>query len=301
MELKDMFYIDEKDWHTLQGWAGLAYQEDKNEISGLMTAIPQKDGRFKITDVEILKQENSGTSTELDADAVAAYKMKYAMKYKNKDMKFVWWHSHHTMGAFWSGTDLKEINAWKNDSFSLALVINLKEEYVFRVSLWKAHGIPIEQHFDIPLEIERTAKPKVTKSMKSIYEKLCENDRPIVNTYINGNVWRNGYQSNLLNNRRIDSFNYQRIKDKVETICNEFLMESLSFTKFKKELTILRKECIKKKFDFKVMECSVSKREALSEIPTTFPEDFFEFEDNHVKMLYQDADDIGWGYGGYCV
>ena len=75
MELKNMFYIDEKDWHELQGWAGLAYQKDKNEISGLMTAIPQKDGRFKITDVEILKQENSGTSTELDADAVAAYKM----------------------------------------------------------------------------------------------------------------------------------------------------------------------------------------------------------------------------------
>ena len=86
MELKDMFYIDEKDWHELQSWAGLAYQKDKNEISGLMTAIPQKDGRFKITDVEILKQENSGTSTELDADAVAAYKMKYAMEYKKNNL-----------------------------------------------------------------------------------------------------------------------------------------------------------------------------------------------------------------------
>ena len=302
MELKNMFYIDEKDWHELQGWAGLAYQKDKNEISGLMTAIPQKDGRFKITDVEILKQENSGTSTELDADAVAAYKMKYAMKYQNKDMKFVWWHSHHTMGAFWSGTDLTEINAWKNESFSLALVINLKEEYVFRVSLWNASGIPIEQHFDIPLEIERTAKPVITKEMKVIYDELCEDDTPVnPNIYVGGRVWNNNYQTNLLSKgNRVDSFNYQRIKDKIETLCDEFLMESLTFTGFKKELTSLRKECITKKFDFKVMECNINKGEAIDQLPSTFPEEFFEFEDNHVKMLYQSADD-GWSYGGYHV
>ena len=91
-----------------------------------MTAIPQKDGRIEVGNVEILKQENTGTNTELDGEAVSEYMMRYAMKYKDKNMKFVWWHSHHTMGAFWSGTDEKEIDAWKNESYSLALVINLK-------------------------------------------------------------------------------------------------------------------------------------------------------------------------------
>ena len=111
MELENMFYIPEKDWYKLQAWATIAYDKDKNEISGLMTAVPQKDGRFKLSDVEILKQENTGSNTELDGQAVTDYTMKQAMKYKNTDMKFVWWHSHHTMGAFWSGTDEKEIDA----------------------------------------------------------------------------------------------------------------------------------------------------------------------------------------------
>ena len=194
------------------------------------------------------------------------------------------------------------IHCRKNYYFSLALVINLKEEYVFRVSLWNASGIPIEQHFDIPLEIERTAKPVITKGMKTIYDELCEDDTPVnTNVYVGGNMWNRGYQTNLLQDKRVDSFNYQRIKDKVETLCNEFLMESLTFTSFKKELTSLRKECITKKFDFKVMECNINKGEAIDQLPSTFPEDFFEFKDNHVKMLYQSVDDDGWGYGGYGI
>ena len=184
MELENMFYIPEKDWYKLQAWATIAYDKDKNEISGLMTAVPQKDGRFKLSDVEILKQENTGSNTELDGQAVTDYTMKQAMKYKNTNMKFVWWHSHHTMGAFWSGTDIKEIEAWENDSYSLALVINLKEEYVFRVSVWKANGIPINKHYDTNLTIERS-KPKIniTDKMLKEYKDKCE-DKPILRNSI---------------------------------------------------------------------------------------------------------------------
>ena len=46
MELEDVFYIPENDWYKLQAWAKLAHNEDQNEISGLLTAVPQKDGRF---------------------------------------------------------------------------------------------------------------------------------------------------------------------------------------------------------------------------------------------------------------
>ena len=33
MELDKLFYIPEKEWYELQGWATIAYDEDKNEIS----------------------------------------------------------------------------------------------------------------------------------------------------------------------------------------------------------------------------------------------------------------------------
>jgi len=174
VELDKLFCITEKDWYKVISWAQIAYDEDKNEISGLATAVPSKDGIYTVGDIEILKQKNTGTNTELDGDAVADYKMRYAMKYKNPGIKFVWWHSHHTMGAFWSGTDEKEIEAWKNESFSLALVVNLKQEYKFRVSLWKASGLNIEEHYDINLNIVRKDGIQITEDMQKQYKKLCE-------------------------------------------------------------------------------------------------------------------------------
>ena len=294
MDLSKMFYMEEKDWHELQAWAGLAYEEDKNEISGLMTAVPNKEGKFKISDVEILKQSNSGTSTELDAEAVAEYKMRYAMKHKNKQMKYVWWHSHHTMAAFWSGTDEREINAWKNNSFSLALVINLKEEYKFRVSVWNANGLPLENHLDIPLEIVRAAKPEITSKMKTLYKELCEDDS-IVNNVVNN--YNNYYQSNLLSSSNVVDFpNHRRILKQIESLCEGFMDGTIKYKSFKKELKILNNECIKNKYNFNVQIPNISEKEALTEIATTFPEDFIEYDNFQIKNSYQRDND--W-YGGY--
>ena len=74
--LNKMFCIAEKDWYKIISWATIAYDEDKNEISGLATAVPNKEGIYTVGDIEILKQENSGSNTELEASSVTDYKMK---------------------------------------------------------------------------------------------------------------------------------------------------------------------------------------------------------------------------------
>tara|TARA_Y100001973_G_C5117368_1_gene290896 strand:+ start:8 stop:934 length:927 start_codon:yes stop_codon:yes gene_type:complete len=298
MDLKDIFYISEKDWYKLQGWATIAYEEDKNEISGLMTAVPQKDGRIKISDVEILKQENSATNTELDGDAVAQYTMKYAMKYNNPDMKFVWWHSHHTMGAFWSGTDENEIKAWKNTSYSLALVINLAEEYKFRVSFWQMNGLPIEQHVDTNLTIERN-KPKVniTDAMKNQYKELCE-ERTVVNKWVNHhngyikygnhinqtNIWQ---QEENLNNES----QYSKFLEDAESIQESFLDGTIQLKDFRESLEIINKECKDKKLPFNIKKefLKLKKAKLHQKLMEVFPNEFFEFEDNIVKDKLEQA------------
>tara|TARA_R100001129_G_scaffold175229_2_gene148164 strand:- start:137 stop:1048 length:912 start_codon:yes stop_codon:yes gene_type:complete len=303
MEIENMFYIHEKDWHELQAWASLAYEEDKNEISGLMTAVPDKEGRFKLSDVEILKQENGGTSTELDAEAVAEYKMKYAMKYKDKRLKFVWWHSHHTMAAFWSGTDLNEINAWKNSSFSLALVINLKEEYKFRVSIWNANGLPLEEHIDTSLEIIRGAKPKITNKMKTLYKELCEDSHPnykgsSIKHYRHNKSWVGGYQANLLTKSNLDIESYKDVKNSIESLIDDFMSETLPWKQFKEGIKELRKECKTNKYDFTVKEVNVTKNQALLALQSIMPEEFFEFDNNGLKYRYESYNDNyygGWG------
>ena len=317
MNLENMFYIPENDWYKLQAWAKLAHDEDKNEISGLMTAVPQEDGRFKISDVEILKQENTGTNTELDKDDVAEYTMKYGMKYNNPDMKFVWWHSHHTMGAFWSGTDENEINAWENNSFSLALVINLKEEYKFRVSIWKAGSLPIEEHYDTNLTIERKhPKVKITDAMKKQYKELCSSPQlnyRNVNGISNhrGVVWHSNGNVSTYNNRQM-ALNEQSLTvenaftqalEKAESIQDDMVSGTIKLKDYRLEVKSFNKTCKEKKMPFKLKILKGNQHEIMSRLMTMMPNELFDWDDNRIKdkceTIAWDSQFGGGGWYGY--
>lgn len=191
--VKRKFIISEKAWNTMQQYARIAYNKDKNEVSGI-TCVRKvehpesKERVWELFNPVILKQENTGTTTELDSDALRDFYVKAAMKY-GEDIRFCWWHSHHTMGAFWSGTDVNEIKEWKNDSWSLALVINLFQEYLLNVSTWD----PIEHSEDVPLEILRNI-PAPTKIQEKEYDELCEKPTTIITNYTNKRDWTHNYK-----------------------------------------------------------------------------------------------------------
>ena len=302
-ELSKMFYIPEKDWNELQAWATIAYEEDKNEISGLMTAVPQKDGRYKLSDVEILKQENTGTNTTLDGDAVTAYKMKYAMKHKNKAMKYVWWHSHHTMGAFWSGTDEKEIDAWENESFSLALVVNLKEEYKFRVSIWKAVGLPIAQHYDIPLTIEKKNRIKITDKMKTLYKELCEDDSIVHSTVHQGQFGlRNGFHSNYKPYNREEHLivedAFQQTIEELDKVNDDFMEGGIGVKQWKKKVKKMNSILKNKKHPFSIEIPDESNKQALINLlMVTLSGDMIEWKDSIMQARCEQSYLWGGVYG----
>ena len=300
MELDKLFCITEKDWYKVISWAQIAYDEDKNEISGLATAVPNKDGIYTVSDIEILKQENSGTNTELEADSVTEYKMKYALKYKNPNMKYVWWHSHHTMGAFWSGTDENEIEAWKNDSFSLALVVNLKQEYKFRVSVWKAAGLDIEQHYDTILNVIRKDGVSVTDNMKKQYKELCKDKCSNIvryNSYNRTNI----NQSNLWNNNLHDKIAlkdqtyHRQTKEAIDEIVDKFMEGESSIPKFKKNLKGLQAMLDQHKItDYKVIIPKGSKHELIEKLQYTWDIELLEYKDELRKHQYEMEEQYGW-------
>tara|TARA_Y100001963_G_scaffold69297_1_gene96483 strand:- start:231 stop:1139 length:909 start_codon:yes stop_codon:yes gene_type:complete len=302
MELDKLFCIPEKDWYEIISWAQIAYDEDKNEISGLATAVPNKDGIYTIGDVEILKQENTGTNTELDGDAVADYKMRYAMKHKNPGIKFVWWHSHHTMGAFWSGTDEKEINAWKNESFSLALVVNLRQEYKFRVSLWKASGLDIEQHYDINLNVIRKDGVNITDNMKKQYKELCEDKCSNVITSYRGTWNKNNMnQGNLWNSHdkiamKDKAFHKQTV-EALEEIVDSFMEGDTTLPKFKKSLKALQAMLDHHKIsDYKIVIPKGNKQELIDKFQFVWDNELLEYKDELRKHEYELEEQYGWYY-----
>ena len=110
------------------------------------------------------------------------------MKHKDKEIQFVWWHSHHTMSAFWSPTDLTAINEFNNGKMSLSLVVNLREEYLFRVNIWKPYPI----HQDVDLKI-RKLKRKIPKKIVKEIEELCT--QPLYSTSYLGGRYNNGFNT----------------------------------------------------------------------------------------------------------
>ena len=166
-----MFHISKRNWDKILGYAEEAYSEHKSEIGGMSVMVKDKDGDWELQQPVILKQQISSGNTIIDKDALAEYYVKQAQKMGKKEFRFCWWHSHHTMKAFWSGTDVTAIQEYSDGDFSFALVVNLKGEYKFRVSVWN----PVEAHEDVELEITGSSS-KCTPKMKKEVEELC-NDK----------------------------------------------------------------------------------------------------------------------------
>tara|TARA_R110000824_G_scaffold154881_1_gene327094 strand:- start:121 stop:1050 length:930 start_codon:yes stop_codon:yes gene_type:complete len=189
--MEQEFYIDQRDWTKIQQYAQHAYTSKKAEIGGMLVAIEDKDGDWELKDPVILKQQISGSNCVLDKDELALYYTKVGTKLKKKNFRFVWWHSHHTMDAFWSGTDLTAIKEYSDGDFSFALVINLKEEYKLRVSVWK----PIECHEDVELTIVGATK----KVPKKIVDEVTEKCSSITYSYPKSTAWRQGISTEKSN------------------------------------------------------------------------------------------------------
>ena len=166
------FYISQKDWKKVIDYAQASYDQFKAEIGGFMIAKPDKDGNIIISEPEILKQEVTGGTTEMDKVEIADYYVKCAEKH-GPDVRFVWWHSHANMSAFWSGTDTNTMKEYSSGDWSAFLVVNIRQEYKFRVCVWN----PIEAHEDVTLNVLGAKPKKVPKAISDSVSKLCTEPR----------------------------------------------------------------------------------------------------------------------------
>ena len=180
-------YITKKDWNKIINYARCSSDKWGTEIGGMAVTIQDKDGDWQIKDPVIMKQEVSAALCELDKAELALYYSQAAMKYKNKNMRFCWWHSHAKMEAFWSGTDTNTIDEYEDGDLSFALVVNVKEEYKCRVSVWK----PFTIHEDVELTIlNNVDKHKIPKKIEQEVVEMCT--KPEKSWYNSGTSYING-------------------------------------------------------------------------------------------------------------
>lgn len=113
------------------------------ECSGLGKVVITPEG-YRVTEVVLLKQENTSSHTEIDAKAVT--KAMYELRNSEGGMYF-WWHSHVNMPVFWSGTDIATIEEIGQNGLCVAVVYNKKNEK--RGAVWiKGHDLAPNLYLD---------------------------------------------------------------------------------------------------------------------------------------------------------
>jgi len=202
------FYISREDWNIVIAYAESAYHQMKSEIGGQMVIVEDEEGDFILKDPIILKQEVSGMNCEMEEEALALHYSKMVSKYGNK-VRHCWWHSHHTMGAYWSGTDNGTILGNETQDFSVSLVVNLKQEYKLRVQFF----YPFEHEENIILNFIDNIDEIRDEALDTEVKKLCTKSVTAVTTTkgLNGKPYVDGQQTTMWTKEdqaAVDMYNY---------------------------------------------------------------------------------------------
>ena len=229
-------FIKKPSWNKIINYAKAAYQKFKAEIGGMAVVYKDKDGDWIVTDPVILKQEVTAGTCSLDQETLANYYTKAGMKWIKKEFRFCWWHSHNVMQAFWSKTDTDTIDEYSDGDLSFALVVNIKGEYKFRISMWK----PFESHQDVILNIIGDNSDKVPAKILTEVEEKC--DKP---TYVRKTYTYNGGEKQYYQHHQTEIFNqgfnhgvtlHDRLNDPTDVL-DEHDMWDLDFSKIWDQVT----------------------------------------------------------------
>tara|TARA_Y100000310_G_scaffold89856_1_gene86963 strand:+ start:2253 stop:3182 length:930 start_codon:yes stop_codon:yes gene_type:complete len=292
------YYISQKDYDKIINYAKAAYETMKCEIGGMSICYQDKDGDWIVTDPVIIQQEVTGSTCDLDKDELANYYCNAAKKHANKNFRFCWWHSHHNMGVFWSGTDIKGIDEYSDGDFSFALVVNLKRENKFRISMWN----PFVMHEDTTLEILGQKRPSVPKKILDEVEELCEQKTFVYaksdwktrkyDTRNQANLWGDNYDDYSYGAYSYQKMNYgTTAKDlpmeQMHTYCHGKIIDwiddladsKLTYEEYERQVDKANDELVKLKSPYRIVK--IGRSELTDELEWADPSMWIAFDASH--------------------
>lgn len=144
----------------------------EGEVSGFCE-VERKDGDFILTSCMILEQECTGTTTDLDMDAVGKFFNQLLVDGVDQTKFRCWWHSHANMKVFYSGTDVETANGLLKDwgDYFVGITINKEGEIYSRLAFLNPVPITIIEPLtyvidEVPAELETAIKEEVKAKVK---------------------------------------------------------------------------------------------------------------------------------------
>ena len=204
---KPIMHIKNKDYVKIMTYAEEAYKLYKTEIGGMAVCLKDREtGEYLIKDPKIMKQTVSPSRCDLDKNALAEYFGKESIKYKEyipNNIIYVWWHSHHNLGAFWSATDIKTMEDSQKNGNTLSLVVSFdkKTPHVLTLSIKE----PLKAHIDCELNIIKESLFNKDEIKEEI-EKYCKDESIFLSPKtVSGDITKDTAQPSLFEETSFNS------------------------------------------------------------------------------------------------
>lgn len=119
-------------------WFSWYYEQ---EIGGFLTG-EIKDGVIILDDVLIPHQEANGGMVNIDGKGQIALRKEFGDKCERILGE---WHSHHSLGCFWSGDDEKVIEDFSKPRDTTLFIVSSKGEHLVRIEVTKPFKVSINK------------------------------------------------------------------------------------------------------------------------------------------------------------
>lgn len=120
-------------WHQMMGYI----EACPVEVNGFGYVTRLDDGNLHVDQVFILEQTATAGSVEVEALALARHMTEMAQQGLNGGIMRLQWHSHVDMEAYFSPTDLFNIESYAQTDWALSIVANKRGEYQARLDVFR--------------------------------------------------------------------------------------------------------------------------------------------------------------------
>ena len=147
--------VEAESWECVRQWTALA--------DGEFSCLGTVGDDLYIDEVHLLEQECTDTATELDPEAVT----NLLLNVDEPERVRAWIHSHADMQCFWSNTDEETIEAMRNESLLVSVVVNKTGDYRCRIDLFHPVRLTIDK---VPVVV-RVRSPKLAADCKREFDR----------------------------------------------------------------------------------------------------------------------------------
>lgn len=148
--------------------------EVPGEIAGMGAIEVRDDGNMWVTDIAIYEQKVTGGTADLSPEALARFQVQLIKEGKSPKNWYLWWHSHASMSAFFSGTDTGTIESSNEFDHVVSLVVNKARSRMCRFDTHRINGIPLRTTtLNVTIEVQEEVNPEAAK-IEALIDSLQE-------------------------------------------------------------------------------------------------------------------------------